>query len=86
MGILCFGKKRVNMLAKVFVAERGGVPKSFFKKALKENNLSGFFMDNEFKLLDEILKVKPDILFLQVSIVEESKDSIIHQFRIIDKL
>ncbi len=77
---------KIDSRAKAFVAERGLVPKNYFKKSLETNGIHAVFMNNEASLLEELRVEKPDILFVQASIVEEFNGQLVDLIKEDDEL
>ncbi|MCB1191173.1 MAG: response regulator [Leptospiraceae bacterium] len=68
-------------MEKVYIASIVNSQKKIFTNICEQNNLQTYTMSNESSLIEEVLEIKPDILFIQTSLLETSDDNPIEKIK-----
>lgn len=68
-------------MEKVYIASIVNSQKKIFTNICEQNNLSTFIMNDESNLVDEVIEIKPDLLFIQTSLLEMSEENPIEKIK-----
>jgi CheY-like chemotaxis protein/class 3 adenylate cyclase len=73
-------------MAKAYIAATTRIVNKFLENACEKNNIETISLKDESNIIKELQEIKPDIIFLQANILEDSKENIISKIKEDDNL